>query len=570
MRQLHQFTNLLKFAATSKVVIASIAFVLLAIFTTASFAAQPNQVSAANCDKNDVMPCGYSTPSNFISKAKSQKLGDLYAKFGLSTADYDRFIKTAKKGTVYKNGDVKLSDGTLVGKNAKSVGRQKLGSNDTKFSAGGSTFYERSTQTSFASNSLPAYVLMNGNRVEFIALTACGNPVAVTPTGNAPAYSCKALKSRSISRTQFAFSTDASATNGAKITKVVYDFGDGQKKEMTNPSTEVTHTYATPKEYTVRVTVYVSVNGETKLVTSTGCAKKIEVKPEVKTASVICKDLTVATISRTRYTFTATKTVENATFKKFIFVITDASGKEITRKDSTSGVLTYDQTTAGSFAVQASVVATVNGQDKTVTSTSCKKSFTITQDSSAICNSLTPALVKDNTYRFTVNASTTGNAKLDAADFTFGDGQAAKGIKPSATNKVTADHTYTKDGNYTITATLHFTGVTSTGITCQAKLTIKPDVCAHNPQLPKDSPDCKPPVEECKPGIPVGSKDCETTPPKQECKPGVEVGSKGCDTIPETGPAEVAGGVLGLSGLVTAGGYYIRSRRDLMGTIFKL
>jgi hypothetical protein len=64
---------------------------------------------------------------------------------------------------------------------------------------------------------------------------------------------------------------------------------------------------------------------------------------------------------------------------------------------------------------------------------------------------------EDNmTYRFTANASLTGVAALKGADFDFGDGTKATGAMANG-NAVTINHSYGKAGNYTTTATLHFT-----------------------------------------------------------------------------------------------------------------
>lgn len=71
-----------------------------------------------------------------------------------------------------------------------------------------------------------------------------------------------------------------------------------------------------------------------------------------------------------------------------------------------------------------------------------------------------------------------------------------------------------------------------------------------------DNGNCKP--NECKPGIPVGDKRCEETPvtPVTPTTP---------TALPTTGPTENALAVIGLGSLIASAGYYISSRRAILG-----
>ena len=99
-----------------------------------------------------------------------------------------------------------------------------------------------------------------------------------------------------------------------------------------------------------------------------------ECAPEVK---YTCDALAITRVSRTEFTFKTAYTVQNATFKKVTYIIRDAQGKEIERKDGTSAALNYTRTVVGKYSVEAVVTVTVNGQDKTVTSANCKKEFEV-------------------------------------------------------------------------------------------------------------------------------------------------------------------------------------------------
>lgn len=90
-----------------------------------------------------------------------------------------------------------------------------------------------------------------------------------------------------------------------------------------------------------------------------------------------CNSLTVDNISRTEFTFTASKTVENATYVKTVFVIRNEAGSEVARVDSANGVLTYTQNTVGKYTVEAIIVVNVGGVEKTATSANCTKPFEV-------------------------------------------------------------------------------------------------------------------------------------------------------------------------------------------------
>lgn len=449
MHKAKAFVNHLRFAKTSKLLVAS-AFVLLGSGVVAFNAITASQQAAAaglprDCDSNSIIYCGATTKEEFVQKYNQNATGDLkavYEHFGLSPSELGRFQSTAKMGTVYKDGRV-VVDGKVVGTNARSIGRHNM-PGSTPINIGGQTYYMRPNTSAFQSPSIQGHVMMNGDKVEFIALTSCGNGVIV----DQPEYQCDMLESRQVDRDTFQFSSKVTAKNGAKLTKVVYEFGDGQKVEKTSATEVVTHNYAKPGNYTAKVTAYFDVNGQTKTHTSAECTKPVEVKPA---PAYECSGLIAKKITRTKYEFTATSTVS-------------------------------------------------------------------------------------------------GGAVLKDASFSFGDSQTAEGIKPKEANKVVIEHDYAKEGTYTITATLNFTvaeGVKSAK--CETKITVAPEDCKSNP----NRPECQP--KECKPGIPEGDARCEETPPE----------------LPSTGPAEMIGSALGLGGIVTAGGYYLRSRRDLMSVVFK-
>ena len=171
------------------------------------------------------------------------------------------------------------------------------------------------------------------------------------------------------------------------------------------------------------------------------------------------------------------------------------------------------------------------------------------------CKELTAITVnkEKREYRFTATFRAEGGATFRDADFDFGDGQTAQGIKANTATTVSAPHTFAEAKEYTISATLHFN--VASGVQdkkCEVKISPEktpPAECPEKPGsgLPVGHPDCKP-------------QDCTSNPERPECQKGPEV-------LPSTGPTEIIGGAIGLSSLAGAGYYYLGSRRNLLSSL---
>jgi uncharacterized repeat protein (TIGR01451 family)/LPXTG-motif cell wall-anchored protein len=219
-----------------------------------------------------------------------------------------------------------------------------------------------------------------------------------------------------------------------------------------------------------------------------------ECKPEV---AYTCDALTVSKIDRTHFKFATTYSSKNATFKSVKYTV--RSGNTVITDNADAN---YTQEKAGDYTVQAYVTFTVDGQDKTVTSDSCKKPFTVTPPNMVqVCN-------------------------------------------PETGKVITVDE---KD---------------------------------QNKYKPVGDKACQP-VEECKPGVPVGDEKCT-----EECKPGIPMGDEKCNEtcvpteennncgtpktpetpteLPHTGASDNIIALVGAGSLIAAIGYYIASRRALI------
>ena len=243
-----------------------------------------NQSSAAGCSTNDIMPCGASGPSNFITKLERNNPSDMdniYAnwRYDLPKSQYEEFEKYAKAGKINPdNGNVTVG-GKTIGYDGLSLGRNPK-SSSVKITIDDKAYYQSHIKdlTRYFNDAMVLFD-SKGN-VQTVIMNICGNPIRVTP--NDPKYACKALTvTPTDNPNMFKFSSSVSASNGASVTKVVYDFGDGTTKTETSPSTVVSHTYATAGTYNAKVTAYVKTTfgrGEFPITVTADCKKTITIK----------------------------------------------------------------------------------------------------------------------------------------------------------------------------------------------------------------------------------------------------------------------------------------------------
>lgn len=445
--------NLFRYIFSPKMFAPAIAVAIVGVLGFAVTNQSAAHAYPQDCDNNAIIKCGYPDPNALASKvqgnAELQAIYNHQFTDGWSMGDINAFKANAKHITVYKDGRAVLDDGTVIATGVNSLGRTDLGSAQRKpVKIGNTTFYYSSTQVSFAANSISGYALINSDdhSLKFGALTSCGNPF----WGNSPGYKCQMLNQKKVNDTTYEYNVTPYTKNGATVSKVVIDYGDGKSQTLTSNFTQtVSHTYAAGK-YTARATVYFKVNGQDKSDTRAECTKPVDV-PQPPKPVFVCDSLKPTQISRTKYSFTATGASKNATFV--------------------------------------------------------------------------------------------------SAKFDFGDNQSAADLKGTG-EQVTVEHEYAKEGTYTVKAYLTYKeGTTPETANCIVKVTINEQTCADKP----NAPECQPPKQECKPGIPVGDSRCQEAP----------------HALPSTGPAEVIGTTLGLGTIAGAGMYYRSSRRNLIDMILK-
>jgi hypothetical protein len=340
--------------------------------------------SGVDCDNNAIIKCGFSSKTEFINdvKANDSKNGHkdlqaVYSHYGLSSADYSRFVSSAVDGTLERNGNI-VVNGKVVATGAKSIGRiaSYHGSDYFTTTIGSSKYYGNIVDKTFASGvqSLPVYVLFDSSgNVEFTVMKACGNPTYGTSVKTSA--TCSALNMTPVSGqpNTYNFTASAAHTGNATITKYVYDFGDGSKTVTeTNGATVVPHTYAKAGDFKATVTVYASVPGNSnmQLPAVSMCAKTITIKLPFYN----CVQLVGAILDKAKmeYNFTVTANAGNgATFTGADFDFGDGKSQTGVKPGTgTTATVGHTYSAAGNYNASATLHFSSGGKD--VTAPACK------------------------------------------------------------------------------------------------------------------------------------------------------------------------------------------------------
>ena len=343
---------------------------MLSVFGGTSQAALPR-----DCDNNAIIKCGAVDVNELKNKYNSQAdLKNIYAHYGVSAGMLDG----AQMGEVHKDGRVTVG-GRTVATGASSIGRQNIFSGSTKINIAGNEYYETPNSSAFRSQSITAFVFLDGNG-EFVAaiLTSCGNPVrGVKVHVPKPSYKCVSLTGDKINRNTYKFTATATAENGATIVGYRYDFGDG--KSETSQSNIINHTYAQPGEYVAKVVVDVKVGDQIKQVTDNKCQVKVPVKSE---AAYACESLTARVIKKEdrSYAFDLKYTTSgDATLQKVDFDFGDGQGRQGVTPDQL-GSVTHAYPSSGSYTAKATLYFQTGEEGQAVKTDDCQVAIEIGQE----------------------------------------------------------------------------------------------------------------------------------------------------------------------------------------------
>lgn len=461
-------------------------------------------VDAGDCTGNSIVHCGSSNRQDLINTVRGNaQLQAIYAHFGLNASDYNRFVTSARPGMAYASNNTIVVDGRVVATNVWSIGRWSWvqGAGYWAVPIAGVNYYGNYNNKAFASTStaIPVDVLFDQTgKMQFAVMTsACGNPATGTPVQ--PTEVCRALNMNPTNQADtYNFTTDASATNGAVIDHLVYNFGDGSNTvTTTNPAQVVTHHFTRSAE--VSVTVYVRVPGG-GIVVLTNCKHQVTVIPP---ATVACTNLALTPgkadeQGNVAYTLAATASAKNATIKGYTFYFGDKTAtKTVDTKETLASVAHVYK--PGTYTAHVEVTAVdLHGKTVIVGGPNCQKQISFTVPAPVVaCDSLTlTAGTKDeqgNTaYTLTATASAQ-NATITGYRFSFGDNAQPQTVATANTTASTT-HTYAP-GSYTASVTVTATDLTGKTITVSGADCAKPVNVA---------------VPECQPGVPMGSPQCYT------------------------------------------------------------
>lgn len=350
-----------------------------------------SNAAASDCSANAIMKCGASDPGTFVNKVRSgndgtqNDLATIYAAYGLTADKYDRFATTSKAGTAYKDGRI-VVDGKVVATNASSIGRVQKNGDHAKV-IGGTTYWEGSNQTAFASDSIPVQVMFDGNgTMEFAVLFDCGNPMSGTvtppppppPPAPTPTAACTGLTVAGDNRTTFTLNATAAVTNGATISS--YDFSVAnsggtvvvtKSVPSTNASASTQVTLNEPGTYRAKVIVQTSLGAKT----ASACEANITVNQPPMAA---CKQLNVTGLDRTTYKLDAMADVSGgATVQGYDFVVKNSGGSVVASPSvntaATSASTNVTVSDAGTYTAQV----TVRTSEGPKTGGACTANFTV-------------------------------------------------------------------------------------------------------------------------------------------------------------------------------------------------
>jgi hypothetical protein len=458
-----------------------------------AFSTQKVLAFSGDCSSNAIIYCGADGSSAFISKVKDGNSGNghhdlatVYAHYGLEPGDYDRFVRSARAGTLYRDGRLVVDGRTVTQANTNTIGRNASAQGSGYFTQNinGTNYYGNSSGATFASgtDSISAMVLFNAKgAVQFAVLTSCGNPIGNTPIN--PNESCDLLSANAVAGklNTYSFTTSASAGNGAAIDHVVYNFGDGTTATTSALSTPYEHHYTKAGTVKASVTVYVKLPGaQTITVTSAKCQKTLTIVAPI----IDCQQLigTVDPRNPYGYTFRAKVNYSNgATFNNVTYHFGDGQ----TAVSHTDGVgVNNNFTKGGNFTATAVFTANLPNGGTASDGTGC---IFIAKTPIPVygCTTMNVPVVSPSnphTYSFTTAAKASSGANVIKYVYDFGD-KSTTNVTSTASNGAIS-HTYGAEKAYTAKVTVYFERhgditVTATSLSCQQTFGVVIPICVN-------------------------------------------------------------------------------------------
>jgi hypothetical protein len=573
-----------KFLKNKKLLFVS-AVVGLVVATGAFFAIRPVDASindGRNCDTVSILYCGAHSVSEIKSKwngthkdVKYSKadVTKIYAHFGISQSDLTGLVE----GVVMKDGRV-IVNGKTVATEATTAGRWYNPPSGSKRISGTDRAYEFSTRHYTSGTGKTAFVKMVNGEFKWAVTKACGNPVRAKAVAKPkPVAACKNLDAVVSNRTRVTFSSQASVSNGAKISGYRYIVKDASGKtvlDTTRSSTSTSNSYArdftTPGKYTVSLVVKTSLGDKT----ATACKASFEIKPAPVKPVAVCENLQAIVNDRTSVTFTSQADVSGgATVSAYVYEIKDSNGNvvfETTRQStSTSDSFTREFTTPGTYTAQVTVKTSLGDR----TEAACKASFKIEEEAKkpvAECKVLNVTPISKTEFQLDAEGTVENGATISGYTFvvTNKDGQAVFNEKVETTeNSASIKVTQETPGDYTAKVTVHTSEGDRSGNQCEANFTVEEDEEREDVKrcdvttgkIVRISEEEAQDTERYKA---VDDEACQEKP--DEPKGGVPPAE-----LPKTGPAALVSAGMGFSSITAAGYYWLQSRRNLLEQLLR-
>ena len=371
-----------------------------------------------------------------------------------------------------------------------------------------------------------------------------------------PVYKCEALSLNIVRKDekQITYAADTKySVKDTEFTSTKYVVKNSKNEvvaeKVVNGGTkfEITVPNNVNEKYTVTSTI-ITKNGENS---NANCEKSFETKaptPIPSKPELVCRNITINQISRTKFEFNTSYTVNNTTFVGVKYIVKDQSGKIVIEKTVNNGSkLTLDIEIVGKFTISSTVI-TKDGENS---NSNCEKSFEVKREEKPsilikkTVNNQKNAKIEANTdFNYEITVSNNGN--VDLKDVVVTDRAPANITFVSADNGEIKDNTLTLKINSlkvgesrTITIKSQ---ATATGIT-----TVN-TACVDTPTIPGDNDGC----DSAK--VEVPKKQTPPTPTPNNPTPNIPT------ELPQTG-ANTLSAILGLTSMVTAFGYYFASRK---------
>lgn len=370
------------------------------------------------------------------------------------------------------------------------------------------------------------------------------------------AYKCEALSLNIVRKDekQITYTADTKySVKDTEFTGVKYvvknSKGEFVAQKVINNGTkfEITVPNNVNEKYTVISTV-ITKNGENSNV---NCEKSFETKTSTPTPvkpELVCNNITINQITRTKFEFNTSYTVNNTTFVGVKYIVKDQSGKVVIEKTVQNGSkLTINIDIVGKFTISSTII-TKDGEKSNV---KCEKSFEVKREEKpsiiikkTVNNQKNTTIEAETDFNYEITVSNNGNVNLKDVVVTD--------RAPANITFVSADNGEIKDNVLTMKINSLEVGESKTVViksraTATGMSAIN-TACVDTPTIPGDNDGC----DSAK--VEVPKKQTPPTPTPNNPNPNVPA------ELPQTG-ANAVSTILGLTSMVTAFGYYFASRK---------